>query len=143
VLGTNDLLKESRARALGNRFAIVPWLAMSVLAARAFGLDILDGVYNDFRDEAGFREECEQGRTLGMDGKTLIHPAQVEPCNAVFSPSEEEVAWSRKIIAAFKEPENVRKGVITVEGRMVERLHLVMAERMVGIAEAVAARSAA
>jgi citrate lyase subunit beta/citryl-CoA lyase len=143
VLGTNDLLKESRARALGNRFAIVPWLAMSVLAARAYGLDILDGVYNDFRDEAGFREECEQGRTLGMDGKTLIHPSQVEPCNAVFSPSDEEVAWSRKIIAAFKEPQNVRKGVITVEGRMVERLHLVMAERMVGIAEAVAARSAA
>jgi len=141
VLGTNDLLKESRARALGNRFAIVPWLAMSVLAARAFGLDIIDGVYNDFRDEAGFREECEQGRTLGMDGKTLIHPSQVEPCNAVFSPSAEEVGWSRKIIAAFKEPENARKGVITVEGRMVERLHLVMAERMVGIAEAIAARS--
>jgi citrate lyase subunit beta/citryl-CoA lyase len=140
VLGTNDLIKESRARALGDRFAIVPWLAMSVLAARAYGLDVLDGVYNDFRDEEGFRAECEQGRTLGMDGKTLIHPAQVEPCNAVFSPSEEEVAWSRKIIAAFAEPENARKGVITVEGRMVERLHLVVAERMVAIAEAIASR---
>jgi len=142
VLGTNDLIKESRARALGDRFAIVPWLAMSVLSARAYGLDVLDGVYNDFRDEEGFRAECEQGRTLGMDGKTLIHPAQVEPCNAVFSPSEEEVAWSRKIIAAFAQPDNARKGVITVEGRMVERLHLVMAERMVAIAEAIAAQRA-
>jgi citrate lyase subunit beta/citryl-CoA lyase len=137
VLGTNDLIKESRARALGNRFAIVPWLATSVLAARAYGLDILDGVYNDFRDEAGFRDECEQGRTLGMDGKTLIHPSQVAPCNAVFSPSAEEVAWSRRIIDAFALPENARKGVITVDGRMVERLHMVMAERTVAIAEAI------
>ena len=101
---------------------------------------MLDGVYNDFRDEEGFRAECEQGARLGMDGKTLIHPAQVEPCNEVFSPSEDEVAWSRKIIAAFAQPENARKGVITVEGRMVERLHLVMAERTVAIAEAIAAQ---
>jgi len=86
VLGTNDLLKESRARALGDRFAIIPRLAASVLAARSFGLDVIDGVYNDFKDEAGFRAECEQGRTLGMDGKTLIHPSQVEPCNHIFSP---------------------------------------------------------
>ena len=90
-MGTNDLLKESRARALHNRIAVVPWLAMTIVAARAYGLDILDGVYNDFRDEAGFREECEHGRTLGMDGKTLIHPSQVVPCNEVFSPTEEEV----------------------------------------------------
>jgi citrate lyase subunit beta / citryl-CoA lyase len=143
VLGTNDLLKESRARALGNRFAIVPWLATSVLAARSYGLDILDGVYNDFRDEAGFREECEQGRTLGMDGKTLIHPSQVGPCNTVFSPSPEEVAWSRRIIEAFALPENARKGVITVDGRMVERLHMVMAERTVAIAEAIGEMQAA
>ena len=138
VLGTNDLLKESRARAAGDRFAIIPWLAASVLAARAFGLDVIDGVYNDFKDEAGFRAECEQGRTLGMDGKTLIHPSQVEPCNQVFSPSEEEVQWSRKVIAAFALPEQAGKGVITVDGRMVERLHLVMAERVVAIAEAIA-----
>ena len=143
VLGTNDLIKESRARALGNRFAIVPWLATSVLAARAYGLDILDGVYNDFRDETGFREECEQGRTLGMDGKTLIHPSQVAPCNTVFSPSAEEVAWSRRIMAAFALPENARKGVITVDGRMVERLHMVMAERTVAIAEAIGEMQAA
>jgi citrate lyase subunit beta/citryl-CoA lyase len=139
VMGTNDLLKESRARALHNRVAVVPWLAMAIVAARAFGLDVLDGVYNDFRDEVGFREECENGRTLGMDGKTLIHPSQVAPCNEVFSPTEEEVSWARKIIAAFDEPQNAAKGVITVEGRMVERLHLVQAKRTVAIAEAIAA----
>ena len=137
VMGTNDLLKESRARALHNRFAVVPWLAMTIVAARAYGLDILDGVYNDFKDDAGLREECEHGRTLGMDGKTLIHPSQVAPTNEIFSPNEEEVSWSRKIIAAFELPENARKGVITVEGRMVERLHLVMAARTVAIAEAI------
>ena len=125
-------------RALGDRFAIVPWLAMSVLAARSYGLDVIDGVYNDFKDEAGFRAECEQGRTLGMDGKTLIHPSQIEPCNQIFSPSDEEVSWSRKVIEAFALPEYKGKGVITVDGRMVERLHLVMAERVVAIWEAIA-----
>lgn len=137
VMGTNDLLKESRARALHNRFAVVPWLAMTIVAARAYGLDVLDGVYNDFKDEAGLREECEHGRTLGMDGKTLIHPSQVGPTNEIFSPTEEEVSWSRKIIAAFEQPENAKKGVIVVEGKMVERLHLVMAQRTVAIAEAI------
>ncbi|MFA9550864.1 MAG: CoA ester lyase [Hyphomicrobium sp.] len=138
VMGTNDLLKESRARALHNRIAVVPWLAMTLVAARAFGLDILDGVYNDFRDDKGFREECEHGRTLGMDGKTLIHPSQVTPCNEIFSPTDEEVTWSRAIIAAFDNPENDHKGVITVDGKMVERLHLAMAERTVAIADAIA-----
>jgi len=137
VMGTNDLLKESRARALHNRIAVVPWLAMTLMAARAFGLDILDGVYNDFRDDEGFREECEHGRTLGMDGKTLIHPSQVTPCNEIFSPTDEEVTWSRAIIAAFDKPENDHKGVITVDGKMVERLHLAMAERTVAIADAI------
>lgn len=137
VMGTNDLLKESRARALHNRIAVVPWLAMTLVAARAFGLDILDGVYNDFRDDKGFREECEHGRTLGMDGKTLIHPSQVTPCNEIFSPTDEEVTWSRAIIAAFDNPENDHKGVITVDGKMVERLHLAMADRTVAIADAI------
>ena len=135
VMGTNDLIKESRARALHDRFAIVPWLAMTLVAARAYRLDILDGVYNDFRDETGLRQECEHGRTLGMDGKTLIHPSQVRPCNEIFSPTGEEIDWSRKIIRAFAAPENARKGVIVVESRMVERLHLAMAERTVAIAE--------
>jgi citrate lyase subunit beta/citryl-CoA lyase len=139
VMGTNDLLKESRARALHNRIAVVPWLAMTIVAARAYGLDILDGVYNDFRDKAGFGAECEHGRTLGMDGKTLIHPSQVGPCNEIFSPTEEEVSWARKIIAFFEEPENAHKGVIVVEGKMVERLHLVQAKRTVAIAETIAA----
>jgi citrate lyase subunit beta / citryl-CoA lyase len=139
VMGTNDLLKESRARALHNRIAVVPWLAMTIVAARAYGLDILDGVYNDFRDEAGFREECEHGRTLGMDGKTLIHPSQVVPCNEIFSPTGEEVSWARKIIAAFEEPDNAHKGVIVLEGRMVERLHRVMARRTVAIADTIEA----
>lgn len=137
IMGTNDLAKESRARILHNRFAVVPWLAMTIVAARAYGLEVIDGVYNDFKDNSGFREECEQGKTLGMDGKTLIHPSQVGPCNDIFSPSDEEVSWSRKIMAAFTLPENVKKGVITVDGRMVERLHLVMAERTVSIAEAI------
>jgi citrate lyase subunit beta/citryl-CoA lyase len=137
VMGTNDLLKESRARALHDRFAVVPWLALAVVAARGYGLDIIDGVYNDFKDEPGFRKECEQGRTLGMDGKTLIHPSQVAPCNEIFSPSEEEVAWSKTIIREFDEPENANKGVITVDGKMVERLHLVQAKRTVAIANSV------
>ena len=137
VLGTNDLLKESRARSHGNRFAVVPWLAMTIVAARAYGLDVLDGVYNDFKDEPGLREECEQGRTLGMDGKTLIHPSQVGPTNDIFSPTPEEVNWARKIISEFAKSENAKKGVITVEGKMVERLHMVMAERTVSIAEAI------
>lgn len=137
VMGTNDLLKESRARALHDRFAVVPWLALTVVAARGYGLDIIDGVYNDFKDESGFRKECEHGRTLGMDGKTLIHPSQVTPCNEIFSPTDEEIEWSRKIIRAFNEPENTPKGVITVEGKMVERLHLVQAQRTVAIANSV------
>jgi len=137
VMGTNDLLKESRARALHDRFAVVPWLAMAVVAARAYGLDIIDGVYNDFKDELGFRNECEHGRTLGMDGKTLIHPSQVAPCNEIFSPTDEEVAWSKRIIRAFDAPGNSQKGVITVDGKMVERLHLVQAQRTVAIANSV------
>ena len=139
VIGTNDLLKETRARSTGGRFSLVPMLSTCVLAARAFGLDVIDGVYNDIRDAEGFRAECEQGRDLGMDGKTLIHPGQIATCNAVFSPEAEEVAWSRKVIAAFDLPENADKGVITIDGKMVERLHLAIAERTVAIAEAIGA----
>ncbi len=137
VLGTNDLLKETRASAAGGRFAILPWLSLAVLAGRAHGLDVIDGVFNNFRDEAAFKAECEQGRDMGMDGKTLIHPAQIEICNALFSPSPEDIAWSARIIEAFALPENASKGVITVDGKMVERLHLAMAERTVEIAKAI------
>lgn len=138
VLGTNDLLKDTRMKAGDARAALVPALSQTVLAARAFGLDCIDGVYNDFRNETGFTLECEQGVALGMDGKTLIHPAQIDICNRVFSPSESEMEWAQKVIAAFALSENGSKGVITVEGRMVERLHLAMAERVAAIAGAVA-----
>ena len=137
VLGTNDLVKETRATAAQGRFALLSWLSMTVLAARAYGLDVIDGVYNDFKNEAGFRTECEQGRDLGMDGKTLIHPSQVAVCNEVFSPAPEEIVWSRRVIENFGLPENASKGVITIDGRMVERLHLAMAERVVTIAGAI------
>lgn len=135
VLGTNDLLKETRMKALNARAALLPSLSQSVLAARAFGLDCIDGVYNDFKDETGFAAECEQGVSLGMDGKTLIHPSQIEPCNRIFSPSPDELNWAQRVIAAFALPENISKGVITVEGKMVERLHLAMAERVAAMAK--------
>jgi citrate lyase subunit beta / citryl-CoA lyase len=121
-------------------FVLGTWLSMTLVAARAYGLDVIDGVYNDFKDDTGFRAECEHGRTLGMDGKTIIHPSQVAPCNEIFSPTIDEVDWAQKIITAFEQPENARKGVITVEGKMVERLHLVMAKRVATIADAIDAR---
>ena len=136
VMGTNDLAKETRARIVPGRAPMLPWLTACVAAARAYGLAILDGVYNELGDLEGFAAECEQARDLGFDGKTLIHPQQIAPCNAAFSPAPEEVAWARKIIAAFDLPENAGKGVIQIEGRMVERLHAEMARQVVAIAEA-------
>jgi citrate lyase subunit beta/citryl-CoA lyase len=141
VMGTNDLAKESRAKLVHGRAPMVPWLAAAVLAAHAYGIDILDGVYNDIADEEGFRRECGQGRDMGFDGKTLIHPNQIAPCNAAFSPSEADIAQARKIIAAFELPENQGKGVVQIEGRMVERMHADMARRTVAIADAIAARA--
>jgi len=140
VLGTNDLAKETRARQVPGRAPMLPWLTMCVLAAREFGLDVLDGVYNDIGDADGFAEECAQARDLGFDGKTLIHPNQVEPCNGAFSPSADEVAQARKMIAAFDLPENKNKGVVQIDGRMVERMHAEMARRTVAIADAIAGR---
>jgi citrate lyase subunit beta/citryl-CoA lyase len=137
-MGTNDLAKDTRARLLPGRAPMLPWLMACVAAARAHGLDILDGVYNELGNAEGFAAECAQARDLGFDGKTLIHPQQIAPCNAAFSPTEEEVTWARKIIAAFDLPENKGKGVIQVDGRMVEILHADMAQRTVAIAEAIA-----
>jgi citrate lyase subunit beta/citryl-CoA lyase len=137
VMGTNDLAKETRARLMPGRAPMVSWLATCLLAAHAHGIDILDGVYNDLSDAKGFEAECIQGRDMGFDGKTLIHPNQIEPCNAVFSPGADEVAHARKLIAAFDLPENKDKGVVQVEGRMVERMHAEMAQRTVAIAEAI------
>ena len=143
VMGTNDLVKETRADLSANRRPALYWLSATVTAARAYGLDVLDGVYNNFKDADGLRRECVHGRRLGFDGKTLIHPDQVAIANEVFAPPQDEVAFARKIIAAFDQPENKGKGVITVEGRMVELLHAEMARRTVAIAEAIARMSAA
>lgn len=139
VMGTNDLAKETRARLVAGRAPMLPWLTSALLAARAHGIDIVDGVYNDLKDEAGFLAECEQARDLGFDGKTLIHPGQVATANAVFAPDEAELTRARAIIAAFDLPENADKGAIQLEGRMVERLHAEMAKRVVALAEAIAA----
>lgn len=140
VLGTNDIVRETAVKAGGDRTPVLPWLSMAVLAARAEKLFILDGVYNDFANTKGFEEECAQGRALGMDGKTIIHPSQVEAANRLFGPTDSEVAEAREIIAAFAKPENAAKGVIAVEGRMVERLHAKIAERTLKLAELIAAR---
>ena len=141
VMGTNDLAKETRAKITPGRTAMLPWLMNCVAAARAFGLDIIDGVYNELADADGFARECSEAREMGFDGKTLIHPNQIAPCNAAFSPSAEEVAQAQKIIAAFDLPENRDKGVVQLEGRMVERLHAEMARRTVAIAQAIEVRS--
>jgi citrate lyase subunit beta/citryl-CoA lyase len=138
VMGTNDLAKETRARIVPGRRPMQSWLARCLLAAHAHGLDILDGVYNDVGDAEGFARECAEARDMGFDGKTIIHPSQIETANAVFAPSAEEVAQAKKILAAFNEPENAGKGVIALDGRMVERLHADMARRTVAIAEAIA-----
>jgi citrate lyase subunit beta/citryl-CoA lyase len=143
VMGTSDLAKDTRARLVPGRAPMLPWLMNCLAAARAYGLDILDGVYNDIGDSEGFTAECRQARDLGFDGKTLIHPRQIDPCNQAFSPSAEEVDAARKIIAAFDLPENENKGVIQVDGRMIERLHADMARRTVAIADAIAKRIAA
>ena len=137
VMGTNDLAKDTRARLVPGRAPMLPWLSMCVAAARIHGIDILDGVYNDIGNADGFINECRQGVDLGFDGKTLIHPSQIEPCNAAFSPSPAEVEWARKMIEAFDLPENRGKGVVSIDGRMVERLHADMARRTVAIAEAI------
>ena len=137
VMGTNDLAKDTGAHIVPGRAPMLPWLMNCLAAARAYGLVILDGVYNDLGNAEGFAEECRQARDLGFDGKTLIHPRQIEPCNQAFSPTPEEVEAARKIIAAFDLPENENKGVIQVDGRMVERLHAEMARRIVTIADAI------
>lgn len=124
VAGTNDLVKETGVRMTPDRQWLLPWLMQIVLAARAGGIDALDGVSNDFRDLEAFARECDQGRAMGFDGKTLIHPAQVEPANRAFSPSEAEIAEAHAIADAFALPGNAGKGVIQIDGRMVERLHL-------------------
>jgi citrate lyase subunit beta/citryl-CoA lyase len=139
VFGPNDISRESRIKMLPGRAAMIPMITHCILATRAHGLEILDGPYSDFSNVDGFALECAQGRDLGFDGKTLIHPGQIEACNAIFTPPAEEVAQARKIIAAFERPENASRGAIQIDGQMVERLHAEMARRTIAIADAIAA----
>jgi citrate lyase subunit beta/citryl-CoA lyase len=143
VLGTNDLAKETRTRILPGREPMQLWLMICVAAARAYGLDVIDGVYNDFRGDEGFARECAEARDMGFDGKSIIHPNQIAASNALFAPTAEEVDQARAIIAAFDRPQNAGRGVIELDGRMVERLHADMARRTVAIADAIAEREAA
>jgi citrate lyase subunit beta/citryl-CoA lyase len=134
VIGTNDLSKETGTRIQPGRALMLPYLVQVLAAGRAFGIAVLDGTHIDLDDMDGFRAECEQGRDLGMDGKTLIHPKQVPIANEVFAPSPEDIVWARKVIAAFRAPENIDKAVIMAGGRMLERLHERMARRILDVA---------
>jgi citrate lyase subunit beta / citryl-CoA lyase len=139
VFGPNDIARETRILMMPGRAAMIPMITHCILATRAHGLEIFDGPYSDFSNVDGFGAECAQGRDLGFDGKTLIHPGQIEACNAIFTPPAEEIAQARKIIAAFKLPENAARGAIRLDGQMVERLHADMARRTIEIADAIAA----
>lgn len=142
VIGLNDLRKETRVPALPGRTYLVPWMMQVVLAARAYSLEVIDSVSNDFRDIAAFDSECEQGRAMGFDGKMLIHPSQIEPANRHFAPDDAAVADAREIIAAFAKPESMELNVINMNGRMIERLHVGQAERLVAMADIIAQRKA-
>jgi citrate lyase subunit beta/citryl-CoA lyase len=142
VIGTNDLALSTRVRLAEGRAAYVPWFTQIVAAARAHRLAVIDGPCNDFRDQPRFEAECAQARALGMDGKTLIHPDQIEAANRIFSPTAEEFLEAEAIAAAFRRPENIGKAVIALDGRMVERLHLAEAERLLVLATAIAEREA-
>lgn len=141
VMGTNDLARELGSRFRADRLPLVTGLGLCLLAARSRGLVILDGVYNAFRDDDGLRAECEQGRDMGFDGKTLIHPAQLDIANAVFAPSEAEVALARRQIEAFREARAAGQGVAVVDGRIVENLHVATAEAMLAKVRAIAERA--
>ncbi len=140
VMGTSDLTKDLRARHVPGRLPMLAALSQCLLAARAAGLVILDGVHLDLADEDGFAAACRQGLELGFDGKTLIHPKQIAACNAIFAPSASEVADARRIIAAFEAAEAGGKGVVVVDGRLIENLHVAEAKRVVALAEAIAAQ---
>ena len=139
VMGTNDMAKELRASITADRQALLPYLAMCLLSARAAGVAILDGVYNDIKDESGFKDVCVQGAEMGFDGKTLIHPNQVAPTNEIFSPSLDELDFHRRIIEEFEAAEKDGRGVLTVDGKMIENLHVDEARRALAVADAIAA----
>ena len=139
VMGTNDIAKELHAEHVPGRQPLQLALSTCLLAARLAGKVILDGVYNDIKDAEGFEAECVQGRSMGFDGKTLIHPSQVEPCNRVFAPDADEVAAAREVIAAFEAAEAEGRGVVAVNGRMIENLHVENARRALALDEAITA----
>ena len=139
VLGTNDMAKELRATVTAGRATLVPYLSMCLLSARAADVGILDGVYNDIKDELGFEAQCVQGAEMGFDGKTLIHPNQVAPTNKIFSPSMDELDFHRRVIEEFEAAEKDGRGVLTVDGKLIENLHVDEARRALSIAEAIAA----
>ena len=130
IIGTNDIALSTGVKTTNQRSALLPWMMQIILAARAGGIDVLDGVYNNFQDQAGFAAECEQGAMLGFDGKTLIHPSQIETALNSYSSTAEEAAWANQVIAAFNLPENATKGAISLNGTMVEQLHIRQAERI-------------
>jgi citrate lyase subunit beta/citryl-CoA lyase len=138
VMGTSDLAKDLHCAHTRDRLPMITSLGLCMLAARAYGLAILDGVHLDLQDDEGFTSSCKQGLELGFDGKTLIHPKTIAMANAAFSPSETEVAWSQKIIAAHAEAEKVGKGVVVVDGKLVENLHVENAKRLVALSERIA-----
>ena len=139
VMGTNDLARELRAALVPGRHPLLPHLAVALAAAREAGKTILDGVYNDIKNLDGFRDECVQGAEMGFDGKTLIHPGQVDIANEVWAPTDDEVAHARRVIDAFDEGLREGRGVITVDGRMIENLHVENARRAIAVADAIGA----
>jgi citrate lyase subunit beta / citryl-CoA lyase len=139
VFGPNDISRETRIRMQPGRAIMLPMIIHCILATRAYGLEILDGPYSDFSNIDGFNQECAQARDLGFDGKTLIHPGQIDACNVIFTPPAEEVARARKIIAAFERPETPPRGAISLDGQMVERLHADMARRTIELSDSIAA----
>ncbi|PJI41021.1 CoA ester lyase [Ferrovibrio sp.] len=138
VMGTSDLVKDLNAQHTPLRLPVITALGLCLLAARAYGLAILDGVYLDLDDDSGFEAACRQGLELGFDGKTLIHPKTLEITNRVFAPSEAQVAWAHKIIAAFEAAAKEGKGVVLVDGKLVENLHVEQAKKLAALAEAIA-----
>jgi citrate lyase subunit beta/citryl-CoA lyase len=138
VMGTSDLTKDLQARDTADRLPLLTSLQLVLLAARAHGLAALDGVHLDLADDAGFAALCAQGRTLGFDGKTLIHPKQIAPANAAFAPGADEIDQARKIIAAHDAALAAGKGIVVVDGRLIENLHVAAAHRTVALAEAIA-----
>ncbi len=141
VMGTNDMAKELRAQLIPGRVPLVPHLASALLAARRHGISALDGVFNDVKDAVGFEDECVQGWQMGFEGKTLIHPAQLEPCNRVWSPTADDVGYARRVIEAFTEAQAEGRGVCTVDGRMIENLHVDNARLVLAVHDVIAART--